>query len=133
MRLVWKSGKTMTAVARELGVSLESLRTWVRRQKIEEGKQEGLKAAEREELERLQGGVSRRAREDAEFARRILAIHRESRGVYGAPRIWAEPRILYGVCRSRKRVARASWMPFPAAWWAGPWGNGPRPTWWWTP
>ncbi len=36
---------------------------------------------------RRRGGMSRRAREDAELMRRILAIHRESGGVYGAPRL----------------------------------------------
>ncbi len=55
---------------------------------------------------RRKGGMARRAREDAELMRRILAIHRESGGVYGAPRIWAGLRILYGVRCSRKRVAR---------------------------
>ncbi|MEW1605499.1 transposase [Streptomyces sp. NPDC093808] len=53
--LVDSSGKTVTAVARELGISSESLRGWYRRAKADQG--EGapgeLTSAEREELRRL--------------------------------------------------------------------------------
>ncbi|MFD4166817.1 transposase [Streptomyces albidoflavus] len=53
--LVGSSGKTVTAVARELGISSESLRGWYRRAKADQG--EGtpgeLTSAEREELRRL--------------------------------------------------------------------------------
>jgi transposase len=53
--LVDSSGKTVTAVARELGISSESLRGWYRKAKAEQG--EGtpgeLSSAEREELKRL--------------------------------------------------------------------------------
>ncbi|MCH0543171.1 transposase [Streptomyces sp. MUM 203J] len=49
------SGKTVTAVARELGISSESLRGWYRRAKADQG--EGapgeLTSVEREELRRL--------------------------------------------------------------------------------
>lgn len=53
VRLVRESGKTMTQIAKDLGISVESLRIWVRRQEIEEGRREGLTADEREELRRL--------------------------------------------------------------------------------
>lgn len=53
--LVDSSGKTVTAVARELGISSESLRGWYRKAKVDQG--EGipgeLSSAEREELKRL--------------------------------------------------------------------------------
>jgi putative transposase len=48
---------------------------------------------------------SARARRDGELLERILAIHAESRGTYGAPRVKAELRA-QGVNISRKRVAR---------------------------
>jgi putative transposase len=48
---------------------------------------------------------SARARRDGELLERILAIHAESRGTYGAPRVQAELRA-QGVSISRKRVAR---------------------------
>ena len=73
VRLVRESGKKMTEVARELGVSVESLRTWVRRQEIEEGKRNGLKATEREELERLRR-ENRILREEREILRKAAAF-----------------------------------------------------------
>ncbi|MCX4851885.1 transposase [Streptomyces sp. NBC_00893] len=53
--LVDSSGKTVTAVARELGISSESLRGWYRKAKADrgEGTPGELSSAEREELKRL--------------------------------------------------------------------------------
>jgi putative transposase len=48
---------------------------------------------------------SARAQRDEGLGRQIRAIHEQSRGTYGAPRIWAELRHV-GVACSRKRVAR---------------------------
>jgi len=49
---------------------------------------------------------SRREREDEHLLARIRAIHKASRGMYGAPRIHAELRLEHGIHVSRKRVAR---------------------------
>ncbi|MEV7089465.1 transposase [Streptomyces sp. NPDC093085] len=53
--LVDSSGKTVTAVARELGISSKSLRGWYRKAKTDrgEGAPGDLTRAEREELKRL--------------------------------------------------------------------------------
>lgn len=53
--LVDSSGKTVTAVARELGISSESLRGWYRKAKADRGGGQcgELTSAEREELRRL--------------------------------------------------------------------------------
>jgi len=53
--LVDSSGKTVTAVARELGISSWSLRGWYRKAKAEQGEGAAgqLSSAEREELKRL--------------------------------------------------------------------------------
>jgi transposase InsO family protein len=50
-------------------------------------------------------GPSRRAREDAELAGQVRAVHEESKGRYGAPRVHAQLRS-EGRRHSRKRVAR---------------------------
>jgi putative transposase len=46
-----------------------------------------------------------RACANQELTRHIREVHQESRGTYGAPRIWVELRDRGVVC-SRKRVAR---------------------------
>lgn len=48
---------------------------------------------------------SQRALEDEELLERIRAIHRHSRGTYGAPRVQEELRE-QGICVGRKRIAR---------------------------
>jgi transposase InsO family protein len=54
---------------------------------------------------RKTAGRSRREREDAVLTERIIAVHEESKGTYGAPRIHAELAAA-GLRHSRKRVAR---------------------------
>ncbi len=49
---------------------------------------------------------SQRALQDAFLLKRIREIHRDNRGVYGAPRIHAELRMADGIKVSRKRVER---------------------------
>jgi transposase InsO family protein len=53
----------------------------------------------------LAGTLSPRERQDAELADQIKAVHQESKGRYGAPRVHAELR-RRGRAHSRKRVAR---------------------------
>ncbi len=52
-RLVKDSGKSMLQVARDLGVSYETLRKWVHQAEVDGGLREGLTTDEREELRRL--------------------------------------------------------------------------------
>ncbi|MCF4135971.1 transposase [Streptomyces sp. Tue 6430] len=69
--LVDSSGKTVTAVARELGISSESLRGWYRRAKADqdEGRPGELTTQEREELRRLR-------RQNAEQAKTIEVLRK---------------------------------------------------------
>lgn len=53
VRLVCSSEKSVPQLAKELGVSDNSLRNWVRQAEIDEGNREGLTTDEREELKRL--------------------------------------------------------------------------------
>jgi transposase len=56
VRLV-RSGGTISGVARDLGVSVESLRAWVRRSDVDEGRRDGLTTGEREEISQLRRRV----------------------------------------------------------------------------
>ncbi|MDQ0778359.1 transposase [Streptomyces aurantiacus] len=69
--LVDSSGKTVTAVARELGISSESLRRWYRQAKTDrgEGAPGELTTAERDELKRLR-------RQNAEQAKTIEVLRK---------------------------------------------------------
>jgi transposase len=57
VELVRSSGRTPAEIARELGVSAEGLRTWVKQAAVDRGEGEGpggpLTSAEKEELARL--------------------------------------------------------------------------------
>lgn len=57
VRLVGSSGKPLVVIARDLGVSGETLRSWVKQAKIDAGEREGLTSVEREELRRLRRQV----------------------------------------------------------------------------
>ncbi|WP_262706078.1 MULTISPECIES: transposase [Streptomyces] len=69
--LVDSTGRTVTEVARELGVSPESLRGWYRQAKADrgEGRPGELPTAEREELKRLR-------RQNAEQAKTIEVLRK---------------------------------------------------------
>ena len=53
VRLLRSSDRSVPQLARELGVSPQSLRNWSVRLDVEQGKAEGLTSPEREELRRL--------------------------------------------------------------------------------
>lgn len=73
VRLVRESGKKMAEVARDLGVSTESLRHWIRQHEIDSGRREGLTTAEREELQRLRR-ENRVLREEREILKKAAAF-----------------------------------------------------------
>jgi len=53
VELLRRSGKSVPELARELGVSEQSLRNWRRQIDVDEGRREGLGSDERDELRRL--------------------------------------------------------------------------------
>ena len=57
VRLVKSSGRPVAQIARELGVSFESLRHWIKRSEIDNGERQGLTTDEREELTKLRREV----------------------------------------------------------------------------
>jgi transposase len=61
-------------VARDLGVSTESLRHWIRQHEIDSGQLKGLTTAEREELRRLRR-ENRILREEREILKKAAALN----------------------------------------------------------
>ena len=53
LELLKLSGKPVSQVAKDLGISEQTLYVWRRQAQIDEGKREGLTSEEREELRRL--------------------------------------------------------------------------------
>jgi transposase len=56
--LVRSSDKTVTQIARELGLNRETLRLWVKQDRIDQGEAEGLTTSEQQELRRLRREVA---------------------------------------------------------------------------
>lgn len=73
LKLVREGGKAMSAVAKELGVSYESLRAWRNRAEIEEGKREGLTLEERARLRQLER-ENRVLKEEREILKKAAAF-----------------------------------------------------------
>jgi transposase len=73
VRLVREGGKTISEVARDLGISAESLSHWLRQREIDEGKRPGLTTEEREELQRLRR-ENRILREEREILKKAAAF-----------------------------------------------------------
>jgi transposase len=91
VRLARSSDRPISEVAREIGVSSESLRKWVKQTEIDAGEQEGLTTEEREELRRLRREV-KTLRQERDFLRKAAV---GSTGERNGP----------GQCSSRGTVA----------------------------
>ena len=68
VELVRRSGQPVREIAKDLGVTEQSLCTWVKQHEVDVGKRDGLSSEEREELRRL-----RRRVRTLEEEREILA------------------------------------------------------------
>ena len=73
VRLVHSSGKPVSVIARELGVSVESLRNWAHRNETDDGRQAGLTTNDQEELRRLRR-ENRILREEREILKKAAAF-----------------------------------------------------------
>ncbi len=57
VQLLRSSGRSIPLLAKELGVSPQTLRNWASQRDVDEGKAEGLSSVERDELRRLRREV----------------------------------------------------------------------------
>ena len=73
IRLVKNSGDSIRQVAKELGISDQTLRNWVNQADVDAGKREGLGTEERTELRELRK-ENRKLREEREILRKAAAF-----------------------------------------------------------
>ena len=74
VRLVRDGGRQISVVAKDLGVSTESLRNWVKQTDLDAGRRkDGLTTEERQELVRLRR-ENRNLREDREILKKAAAF-----------------------------------------------------------
>lgn len=72
VRLYRESGKSMSTIAQDLGVSVDSLRAWIRRDETDSGKRADLTTSEREEIRQLRR-ENRILREEREILKKAAA------------------------------------------------------------
>ena len=73
-------GKSVAQIAKELGVSDNSLRSWIKQTQIDQGEREGLTTEEREELRRLRKEV-KVLRQEKEILRKAAAFFVREDGI----------------------------------------------------
>jgi transposase len=73
VQLARRSDKSLGAVAKDLGIADQTLRTWVRQAEIDGGERDGLTQGEREELRQLRREV-RTLRQEREILKKAAAF-----------------------------------------------------------
>jgi transposase len=68
-----EDGRSVAELARDLGVTAETLRNWAKQDRVDQGEQAGLTSLEREELKALRR-ENRQLRQDREILKKAAAF-----------------------------------------------------------
>jgi transposase len=80
VQLVQSSGRSISQIAKDLGVSGNSLRNWVKQAQIDQGERQGLTTEEHEELRKLRK-ENRVLRQEREILRKAAAFFAREDGI----------------------------------------------------
>ena len=80
VELYRSSDKSIRDIARDLGISAESLRRWVNQHDVDAGKREGLTTEERDELRELRRQV-KRLKMEREILKKAAAFFANENGI----------------------------------------------------
>ena len=80
VQLVRSSGRSISQIAQELGVSATSLRNWVKQDQIDQGERQGLTTEERQELRKLRK-ENKVLRQEREILRKAAAFFAREDGI----------------------------------------------------
>src|SRR5215469_12379032 len=79
VRLIRSGQKPLPEFAKDMGVSDQTLRNWVRQEEVDEGSREGLTSSEKEELRQLRR-ENRVLREEREILKKAAAFFAKENG-----------------------------------------------------
>jgi transposase len=79
VRLIRSGQKPLSEIAKDMGVSDQTLRNWVRQEEVDEGSREGLTSSEKEELRQLRR-ENRVLREEREILKKAAAFFAKENG-----------------------------------------------------
>jgi transposase len=80
VELVQSSGRSISKIAKDLGVSGTSLRNWVKQAQIDQGERQGLTTEERQELRKLRK-ENKVLRQEREILRKAAAFFAREDGI----------------------------------------------------
>src|SRR4051812_13291512 len=80
VELVQSSGRSISQIAKDLGVSGTSLRNWVKQAQIDQGERQGLTTEERQELRKLRK-ENKVLRQEREILRKAAAFFAREDGI----------------------------------------------------